>query len=307
MSTLNIINTIPGKYGITEKKKSELDSLTNQVLYAQDKVEQLQAVVNSLTTKSQLLQSQLVIEQSNKTVALSNKELLDQVVDNVVDLLMNSQIAFDKVVYSDSKIKEVSKSIKNVMNKLIYSAEVINKLSNLIIRKKALNPLISDELITMITDAGTDANNAVALTLTALNSVFVSQATTVESEGAMSLEYLHAIKLYEFITGEDLSSVSDDDITTKEINIIEKIRINKKTIIVIEEETIVEEPEKASIKELIYKAYNRASLRYKQILIASNDSLKQLSEAETELSKETINLNSLESGLAAANAAALAS
>ena len=25
MSTLNIINTIPGKYGITEKKKSELE------------------------------------------------------------------------------------------------------------------------------------------------------------------------------------------------------------------------------------------------------------------------------------------
>ncbi|WP_417799597.1 hypothetical protein [Tenacibaculum sp.] len=307
MATLNIINTIPNRYGITEKKKSELDALTNQVLYAQDRVEQLQAIVNSLTEKSQLLQTQLATEKANKGLALSNKELLDQVVDNVIDLLTASHGAFDKVVYSDSKIKEVSNSIKNVTDKLIYSAEVVNKLSNLVIRKKAQNPLISDELITMVTNAGKDANNAVALTLTALNSVFASQATTVESEGTMSLEYLYAIKLYEFITGEDLSDDPADETSKKILNILDKIRLNKRKIIIIEEETIVNEPEKASIKELIYKAYNRASLRYKQVLTASNDAAKQLSEAETALSKEMGVLNSLQSGLAAANAAALAS
>ncbi|WP_417237168.1 MULTISPECIES: hypothetical protein [Flavobacteriaceae] len=307
MATLNIINTIPKKYGITEQKKSELDALTNKVLNAQDKVEQLQAIVNSLTTKSQLLQSQLATEKANKDLALSNKELLDQVVDNVIDLLTASHGTFDKVVYSDSKIKEVSNSIKDVTDKLIYSAEVINKLSNLVIRKKAQNPLISDELVTMVTNVGKDANNAVALTLTALNSVFASQATTVESEGTMSLEYLHAIKLYEFVTGEDLSEEAIDNTSKKIINILDKIRLNKRKIIIIEEETIVNEPEKASIKELIYKAYNLASLRYKQVLIASNDAIKQLSEAETALSKETGVLNSLQSGLAAANAAALAS
>ncbi|MDE1206973.1 hypothetical protein [Tenacibaculum larymnensis] len=307
MATLNIINTNPNKYGVTEKKKSELDALTNQVLYAQDKVEQLQAIVNSLTEKSQLLQSQLATEKANKDLALSNKELLDQVVDNVIDLLTASHGTFDKVVCSDSRIKDVSNSIKEVMDKLIYSAEVVNKLSNLVIRKKVQNPLISDELVTMVTNAGKDANNAVALTLTALNSVFASQATTVESEGTMSLEYLYAIKLYEFITGENLSEDPVDDTSKKVINIIDKIRLNKRKIIIIEEETTVNEPEKACIKELIYKAYNKASLRYKQVLIASNDAMKQLSEAETALSKETGVLNSLQSGLAAANAAALAS
>ena len=140
MATLNIINTKPNKYGVTEKKKSELDALTNQVLYAQDKVEQLQAIVNSLTEKSQLLQSQLATEKANKDLALSNKELLDQVVDNVIDLLTASHGTFDKVVCSDSRIKDVSNSIKEVMDKLIYSAEVVNKLSNLVIRKKGQNP-----------------------------------------------------------------------------------------------------------------------------------------------------------------------
>lgn len=304
---MEILNTIPSKYGITEKKKSEIDALTNQVLYAQEDVEQLQAIVNSLTAKTQALQTQLAAVQANKDIALSNKELLETVVDNVIDLLINSQTTFDKVVYSDARIKVVSESISDVMNKLIYSAEVVNKLSNLIIRKKAQNPLISDELVTMVTNAGKDANNAVALTLTALNSVFVSQSTTIQSEGTMSLEFLYAIKLYEFITGEDLSTLAEEETPDKILSLIEKIRLNKKTTLLIEIETIVQDKQKASIKELINKAYNIAVLRYNQVLIANNDAIKQLSEAEAALNKETVKLNSLQAGLSAANAAALAS
>ncbi|MGG8496997.1 hypothetical protein ACQY1Q_11300 [Tenacibaculum sp. TC6] len=304
---MEILNTIPNKYGITEKKKSELDALTNQVLYAQEDVEQLQAIVNSLTAKSQALQTQLTVVQANKDTALSNKELLETVIDNVTDLLINSQITFDRVVYSDTRIKVVSESINDVMNKLIYSAEVVNKLSNLIIRKKAQNPLISDELVAMVTNAGTDANNAVALTLTALNSVFVSQSTTIQSEGTMSLEFLYAIKLYEFITGEDLSTLAEEETPDKMLSIIDKIRLNKKANLLLEVETVIQDKQKASIKELINEAYTIAVYRYNQILIASNDAIKQLSEAEIALNKETVKLNSLQAGLSAANAAALAS
>ncbi|WP_431167538.1 hypothetical protein [Tenacibaculum halocynthiae] len=304
MSALKIINRYPGKYGVTEKKKEELDSLTNQVLYAQDEVEQLQAIVTSLTEKSSKLVTLVQVEETNKATALSNKELLDQIVDNVIDLLVNSKITFDEIISSDKKIKKVARGIDDVMNKLIYSAEVVNKLSNLIIRKKAQNPLISDELVAMVNTAGTDANNAVALTLTALNSVFASQATTIESEGTMSLELLQAIRLYEFITSEDLVSIMNEDRTI----FIAKIQSYKrKKLIIVEEISINVEPEKDNIKELIYMAYGRASFRYTQTLKASKNALDQLSEAELKLSKATIKLNSLQSGLAAANAAALAS
>ena len=278
MNHINVL-TRPGsksKYGVTEKKKAELDALSNQVLNAQGEVEQLQAIVNSLTEKSTKLQQQLATADSNKATALSNKDLVDEVIDNAKDLMDNSKITFDEIVLSDAKIKTVAKDIKDVIDKLIYSAEVVNKLSNLVIRKKALNPLISDELITMITTAGTDANNAVALTLVALEAVFASQATTLESEAALSLEYLQAVKLYEFITGTEADDIKD------------------------------ELPEK-SIKELLYDAYAISSNIYEKALTASKDTIKQLSEAKTKLSKAEIRLSSLESGLAAANAAALAS
>lgn len=267
---------LKSKYGVTEKKKSELDALSKQVLDAQGEVDQLQAITDSLSEKSTKLQQELTTADSNKATALSNKDLVDEVINNAEDLKNNSKITFDEVVRADVKIKTVAREIKNVINKLIYSAEVINKLSSLVIRKKALNPLISDELITMVTAAGTDANNAVALTLVALESVFASQATTLESEAALSLEYLQAIKLYEFLTGEDSDKINNE--------------------IPIE-----------SIKRLLYEAYDISSNIYENTLNASKDTTKQLNLAKIKLSKVEVKLSSLQAGLAAANAAALAS
>ncbi len=76
------------------------------------------------------------------------------------------------MVIAKGQTVQVAENINSVINKLIYSAESINKLANLVVRKKAQNPLISDELVSMITTAGTDANNAVAVTLVALKSAF---------------------------------------------------------------------------------------------------------------------------------------
>jgi len=302
----NITTTYPKKYGITEKKKAEIDQLTNEVIDAQNEVEQLQAIVNSLTDKSSKLQILLTADEANKASTLANKEAIDAIIDSVIDLLINSKTTFQGTVNGDKQIKKLAVSIDDVINKLIYSAEVVNKLSNLITRKKAQNPLISDELVTMATNAGTDANNAVALTLTALNSVFAAQTTAIEAEGVMSLELLQAIRLYEFITGEDLSDVVNEEVT---VFIAKLYEFKKKKIIIVDitQEEIEVDVQKANIKELIYKAYQTAALRYQITLKACKNAAEQLSEAEGRLSKATIKLNSLEAGLAAANAAALAS
>jgi len=277
MSTLKtLVPAQQQQYGITERKKQELDQLTQQVLDAQDTVEQYEAIVSSLTQKSNKLQAELATAEGNKTQALSNKDLLDTMVNNAKDLQNNSEITFDAIVLADAKIKIVATEIKTTINNLIYSAEVINKLSNLVIRKKAVNPLISDELITMVTKASTDANNAVALTLVALQSVFSSQATTLESEAAMSLQLLQATKLYELIIGQEVDDIQN-------------------------------ELPQDTIKSLLENAYNITSAMYDEALTASKDTIKQLSDVQSKLSDAQVQLASLQSGLAAANAAALAS
>jgi hypothetical protein len=264
------------KYGITEKKRAELDLLTNQVIDAQYDVEQLQAVVNSLTEKSEKFQGFLAIADTNKAQALSNRNLLDQVVQNALSLKDNSQIAFNEMVLADSKTKEVAKEIKNLINKLIYSAEVINKLANLVIRKKALNPLISDDLVSRIGTAGTDANNAVALALVALQSTFAAQASNLESEAATALEYTQSIKLYQILTGTMPDGKKSEDYDN-------------------------------CLAKLLYDAYNSAKISYEHAHQATRDTTIQLNKANANLTKAQIKLRSLQLGLAAGNAAALAS
>lgn len=263
-------------YGITEQKKTELDQLTNEVVVAQNEVTQLQAIVTSLQAKSTQFQGYLATSEANKDKALSNKNEMDALILSINNLLTNSDIAFTEIVLADSKTKSLASQMKVVMDKLIYSAEVVDRLSNLIIRKKAINPLISDELVTLVTTAGTDANNAVALTLVALNACFAAQASALEAEASCALEYTEILKLNEMITGTNPQGEPSDD-------------------------------NAHCLQTLIDNAWTKNDLKYIDALAANNEVLKQLSEMQGELSKATINMNSLKSALAAANAAALAS
>lgn len=264
------------RYGVTEKKKAELDALTAQVLNTQNQVEQLQAVVNSLQDKTNRFQDDLTLAKQNKATASANKLDLVSITQSVTDLLASSNIAFDQMVLADTSAKKLAAQMNEVINKLIYSAELINKLGNLIVRKKALNPLISNDLVSMIATAGNDANNAVALALVALKSTFTAQATSIESEATAALELTNAIKLLEIITGKNAQGKPSPRISQ-------------------------------SLTELIDEAHTQASTKSVQAEKALKEVTEQLNAAKAQLSKTQVKLTSLQTGLAAANAAALAS
>jgi hypothetical protein len=267
------------RYGITEAKKAELDWLKNQVIDATAIVQQQQIIVTSLNEKATKYQGYLLVADSNRTHALGNKNLIDQIIQNAYNLGLNSKNAFSKTVTSTQDSTRVAKNISDLINKLIYSVEIINKLSNLVIRKKALNPLISDDLITRINTAGTDANNAVALTLVALKSTLAAEASILESEAAITLESKQATKLYLTLTGE--KSI-ETPLTTQPAS-------------------------GTSIRALLYNAYKDAQVGYEKANTANDETARQLSFATTNLSKAQIRLQSLQSSLAAATAAAYAS
>jgi hypothetical protein len=268
-----------GRYGITEKKKAELDAKILEVLDAQHDVDQYQAIVASLTQKLNNFQAMLATADNDRTKALNNKNILDQLVQSTKDLLANSDIAFNDIVLADATTKDLAGSLKEVMDKLIYSVELINKLSALVISKKALNPLISDELVTMIGQAGGDANNAVALTLIALQSTFASQAANMESEAAAALEYTQARSLFHTMTGVD--PINSDAIGNTWAP--------------------------ATLAGMIAQAYVDAKHKFEQRQTATDLVTTQLNLANIKLNKAQVNLRSLQSGLGAGNAAALVS
>ncbi len=260
------------KYGVTEHKKRTLDALTIQVLNATDEVSQLESIVSSLTQKLATYQGFVTQSDASKTQASNNLILLETVVKNTQNLRDSSVVALEEVRLADIKTETVAQNTTSVINKLIYTAEIINKLSGLIIRKKAQNPLISDQLVSMVTAAGTNANNAVALTLVALNATFAAQSTNKEAIAAAALESLQAEKLFDKLTVD--------------------AKTNSKNL---------------SISTLLNKAYDKSEDEYKKMQNAYTVTLKQLNQKTADLSKAQINLKSLQSGLAAANAAALAS
>lgn len=259
------------RYGVTENKKRTLDSLTFQVLNAKDEVSQLQTIVKSLTDKLATFNGFLTQADASQTQAKNNVIQLDNIIKDALELKDNSEICLEEIKQANDKTNDVAHNTTLVINKLIYTAQMINKLAGLITRKKAQNPLISDQLITMITAAGTNANNAVALSLVALNATFTAQSTNKDVLNTADLENIQSIKLYDQLTTDSKTNSPN-----------------------------------ASLKTLLKNAYDIAVAEFKKLQKAHDETLNQLNIKTAELNKAEINLKSLQAGLAAANAAALA-
>lgn len=275
MATISIpptIQSIPKRYGITEAKKAELDNLSIQIIDAQQNVNQFQVIVQSLSLKVQNFQTYLASADAGRIMAYNNKMLIDQMVQSAHDLDASSTLAFRESVDACAKIKSLTTAFNAIMGKLIYSADLVNKLSALVTRKKAMNPLISDDLVTWLITAGKDANTAVSLTLVALKAVFAALQSNMELEAALSLQNAQAGKLCQWLTGSGI--VSTDFV---------------------------------SLKDLLYQANTNAIVNYKQMEKAVKLTTTQLNVANAELNKAQVKLKSLQAGYAAANAAALAS
>ena len=270
-------------YGITEKKKAELDALTVDVLDAQHEVQQFEAIVASLNDKLSKFQG-LLSDASDRTEStLTNKNMVEQLLQNVIDLEKSSNVTFTEMGIADSRTGELSVQVNGLISKLIYSAEVINKLANIVVRNKASNPLISDDMVNMVTTAGNDANTAVALTLIALKSTFAARATNMESQATTSLEYNQSLKFHQLLTGNIQLMTKNQDPSLKPLT---------KT---------------GSLLELVKQAYKDAKAHYEEMLKACDIITRQLNNAQSSLNQANMNLRSLQSGLSAGTAAALAS
>ncbi len=259
--------------GITEKKKAELDALTREILQAQYDVEQFQSVVTSLTQKSIACQQVLAYSDDRRGQCHTLKDLMDQLLQTFLNTKDGAHIAYNETNLACTKTKAMATQIKLVVDKLIYSAEKINKLANVLIRKKALNPLISDDLVARVVTAGKDANNAVALTLIAFKSAFTARASIMELEVLTGFLDLQSSALYENISA---------DTTGK--------------------------PEAGKhLTDQISHAYEQAKLQYEQAQHAVSETTNQVNTAQGLLSTAQLKLRSLQAALAAGNAAALAS
>ena len=259
-------------YSIADRKKAKIEELKQQIVGEQIIVEKSQSIVESLTEKLERIQGQLAEADSDKINALANKDLLNDVIKNVANLVKVSKTVHEQTDAVQIQSDTLLGSTKSLVNELIYAAEMVQKLSILVAKKKALNPMVSDELVHTLGTASADANNAVALVLTTLRSVANSQSAIEGSVSSSTLEYGQSEKLAELVKENNFHT--------------EKNELDSK-----------------GIQELIDEAYEFAVAFYNSTLDAYKLTEKQLEDAKFILDKNTVKLQVSEADLEAAKAA----
>ena len=163
------------------------ESLQIEILDAKEKITRLQADVVSLTQKYEAFNTLLEKAKCEKEEAQSNQELFEQIVRNSHELRVLSSNCISQEIAMHSKSQALAGETNDLLNHLTYSANKINRLAILVTRKKHSNPLISSELVSMLSESSTDANNAMALSITACKSVFTAEPACSVSKSTLGL------------------------------------------------------------------------------------------------------------------------
>lgn len=273
--------------GVVYKEKARLDGLAIQVAEAQYEVDQYQAIVQAQTAKSLQFNDFLTAAEANKATALTNLNLAIDVDSSVSSLCSSTGLALKQTGTATNEIKRVSGEMATLINKLIFSVELIERFGQLINKQKSSNPLIPDSLISFMAKATTDANNAVALTLTALQSCYAAEATSQRSQEVITLE--------------------NDQVTELKATIEQQTLPPGVTGLAPDGRFMVGlTPDGTGVLALVQQAYDQASEKYNQALANVNIVNQQLAYAQSALATATTSLNSYKAGLAAATASAYA-
>jgi len=189
------------KFAINDKKQAELDSLSAQITRTEYKVAQLQAIVTSLTAKQSSFETALSTAETSRSSALNNLNMVKEVVASIKEMVRKADTVASQTDTANTQIDMAAENISILIKQLIYSVEVIDKLAQLINKKQASKVLISSELVSAVNTASSDANSAIALTLTALNNCNTAMVSGGEADSAAILEQTQSLHLFGLVTG----------------------------------------------------------------------------------------------------------
>jgi hypothetical protein len=273
------------KYGIVDKKNADLFLLNAQVQQAQYLVAQQQAIVTALTAKSAQFAGYLAQADSDQAAVLATLNLAKDAMTSVAALATSFSTAAGQAGSAAQGATDVAAGMATLIGKLIFSVEIIGKVGQQVNKQKTINPLVPDSLVTYLANAATAANNAIALTLAALQSCYVAEATQLAASGTIALGSKQARDAKKRM-GQGWDERSQAPLQTAP--------------------TISLGGDGDGVLALLGYAYQAAVKQYSQALWDNNSVTRQLQHAQGKLADATVKLNSSKAGLAAATAAAYA-
>lgn len=266
--------------GVANYKKADLDALTQQITTARLEVADLQNIVAALTAKATEFTGFLATADANRTAALTNFNLVRDASSSVFQLTQSADLASKQASRATKSLNLAGAQLSELIYKLVFSCEIIDKVTQLVNKQKAINPIIPDDLIKFLSKASTDANLAMAATLTALSSCYAAEATGTEGSESLALAFRQINDLGGKFLPPPVSKTANS--------------------------TGTQTPALPDMVTLFDKNYQQSLVNYEIALAANTAVGKQLADAQVNLASANTKLNSVTSGLAAATAAAFA-
>ncbi|SDL74305.1 hypothetical protein SAMN05421813_1021 [Daejeonella rubra] len=184
-------------------------------------------------------------------------ELFKQVKQDIFALQMNGMLAQSELIEWSIKMKSLFHEMKAINRDLKVAFASVRNLSELVVRKKAINPLISDELISIIVQAIQDSDKAAALFSIALKSTFAASPDKLLKESSILFGCL--FYLAETEKNSNWSNLQDFIANTSKKSESHLIAVNKAGDLIVEQLKVANEDlSKAVMLSTIEESASRA-------------------------------------------------
>ncbi len=201
---------IAPKLADTKKSKAsdKLNSFIKEVQNTKEEIDLLEATVSDLSKKAVWMQHKQIRTRTYGNSILEYRNNLLQIIETVNDLMTNESILRLEVIAANKKINQLTKVVDELLKKLLFTMELVNKLSSTIIRKKALNPLISDDLLRSVSIIAENSSLAVDVSLLALQYTFNTLSASNELVAITKQTQLHLSTYYRLLADDKKKQMS---------------------------------------------------------------------------------------------------
>ncbi|MES2653989.1 MAG: hypothetical protein V4620_00260 [Bacteroidota bacterium] len=251
----------------TDNKKSKaLSKQLNSVIQEnKTDIDLLETTLNDLNNKLVWTQNTQLRTRTYGSSILDYRNNLLKIIEAVNDLNNNEQIIRVEVSGANAQIKELTKIVDLLLKKLLFAIDVINKLSNTIMRKKAVNPLISDDLVRSMSIITENSSLVIDVSMLVLQHTVSTLSSSNELTSISKLTQLQLQVYYQLLTDEKKKQMSLSYLINREQNETqqqEQQLIKDLNLLQIQIEKTNEELSKARAK---YQSNELAQLAIKQI------------------------------------------
>jgi hypothetical protein len=289
----------------------ELGSLNSDITTTEGEIKKLEAKVTGLTQQRSSSELYLANAKRNDETATANNGFVTQVCSGIIDTITKTNRVTVNTLMSGQRIQSTASIMADLIKQLVYSIELIDALAITINKNKQANILIPDDLVNIITTAGSDANNAMALSLIALQSCCVSMTASEQVGNITLVEHTQSLELYGVLSGKTAEVEAYVAMVKEQHQMMrqnDKLEGDLPNALQTGFEFLVEKESdcKTSLMDLLAQAGVVAGGQLTEAKTAKDNIDKDLTKASSELEREKTNLESLQAGLTAATAAAMA-